>query len=283
MIEYKEFGKAKVKVSAIGMGTFFDMPAIIKSRILGHHKNEPQKVAALKKGIELGINLIDTAEVYNTETIVAKAIKDFKRDELFIATKVYPLHLRYNQVLKAAQRSISKLQTSYIDLYQIHVPNPFISIKETMKAMEKLVDEGRIRYIGVSNFSLSGLVKAEEALSKHEITSIQNAYSLAERKFEEGLLPYCSQKNIAVLAYRPLEHGKLARPSDQTEKVLDEISQKYGGKTPAQIALNWLLTKNKNVFPIPRASNPERVMENIGAMGWNLEPEEITNLENAVS
>ena len=283
MIEYKEFGKAKVKVSAIGMGTFFDMPAIIKSRILGHHKNEPQKVAALKKGIELGINLIDTAEVYNTETIVAKAIKDFKRDELFIATKVYPLHLRYNQVLKAAQRSISKLQTSYIDLYQIHVPNPFISIKETMKAMEKLVDEGRIRYIGVSNFSLSGLVKAEEALSKHEIISIQNAYSLAERKFEEGLLPYCSQKNIAVLPYRPLEHGKLARPSPQTEKVLDEISQKYGGKTPAQITLNWLLTKNKNVFPIPRASNPERVIEDIGAMGWNLEPEEITNLENAVS
>lgn len=76
MVEYKEFGKAKVKVSAIGMGTFFDMPAIIKSRILGHHKNEPQKVAALKKGIELGINLIDTAEVYNTETIIAKAIKD---------------------------------------------------------------------------------------------------------------------------------------------------------------------------------------------------------------
>jgi diketogulonate reductase-like aldo/keto reductase len=282
MIEYKEFGRAKVKVSAIGMGTFFDMPAIIKSRILSHHKNESQKVAALKKGIELGINLIDTAEVYNTETIVAKAIKDFKRDELFIATKVYPLHLRYDQVLKAAQWSMSRLQTPYIDLYQIHVPNPLISIRETMRAMERLVDEGKIRYIGVSNFSLSRFTKAEEALSNHEIISIQNAYNLAERKFEERLLPYCSQNNIAVLAYRPLAHGKLARPSPGTKEVLNKISKKYGGKTPAQIALNWLLTKSKNVFPIPRASTQERVIENIGAMGWNLEPEETNNLENAV-
>ena len=106
------------------MGTYYDVSWIMGSRLLSHREGREDKVAALKRGIELGINLIDTAEMYDTEPLVAEAIRGCKRDTLFIATKVWSTHLRYNQVLKAAQRSLAKLQCDYIDLYQIHWPNP---------------------------------------------------------------------------------------------------------------------------------------------------------------
>ena len=262
------------------MGTYYDVSWIMASRLFSHREGREDKVAALKRGIELGINLIDTAEMYDTETLVAEAIRGCKRDALFIATKVWSTHLRYNQVLKAAQRSLAKLQCDYIDLYQIHWPNPIVPIKDTMRAMEKLVDEGKVRYIGVSNFSLLQMKEAEETLSKHELASNQVQYNLSARRIEADLLPYCDRNNIAVLAYRPIAHGALANPSGKLGEIVDEISQKHGGKTPAQIALNWLVNKSKMVFPIPRASRPERVMENIGAVGWNLDSGDLTKLEH---
>jgi len=278
-MEYREFGRTKVKVSAIGMGTYYDVSWIMASRLFSHRQGRDEKVAALKSGIELGINLIDTAEMYDTEPLVAETIRGFKRDALFIATKVWSTHLRYDQVLKAAQRSLEKLQCSYIDLYQIHWPNPLVPIKETMRAMEKLVDEGKARYIGVSNFSLSQMKEAEEALSKHELVSNQVQYSLKVRKIETDLLPYCDRNSIAILAYRPVAHGELANPSGNLKAVVDEISQRHDGKTPAQIALNWLVNKSKMIFPIPRASRPQRVTENAGAVGWNLDPADLVKLD----
>ena len=233
----------------------------------------------MKCGIELGINLIDTAGMYDTEPLVAEAIRGFKRDALFIATKVWSTHLKYDQVLKAAQRSLEKLQCSYIDLYQIHWPNPLVPIKETIRAMEKLVDEGKVRYVGVSNFSLSQMKEAEEVLSKHELASNQVQYSLKVRKIEADLLPYCDRNSIAILAYRPVAHGELSNPSGNLKAIVDEISQRHDGKTPAQIALNWLVNKSKMVFPIPRASRPQRVTENAGAVGWNLDPEDLVRLD----
>jgi diketogulonate reductase-like aldo/keto reductase len=148
-----------------------------------------------------------------------------------------------------------------------------------MRAMEKLVDDGKLRYIGVSNFSLSQMREAEETLSKHELASNQVQYSLKARKIETDLLPYCDKNNIAILAYRPVAHGGLASPSGRLKAVLDEISQKHGGRTPAQIALNWLLNKSKNVFPIPRASRPERIVENVGAVGWKLAQDDLLKLD----
>jgi diketogulonate reductase-like aldo/keto reductase len=261
------------------MGTYYDVPWIMASRLLSHREGREEKIAALKRGIELGINLFDTAEMYDTEPLVAEAIHGHKRDTLFIATKVWSTHLRYNQVLKAAQRSLTKLQCDYIDLYQIHWPNPLVPIKETMRAMEKLVDDGKVRYIGVSNFSLSQMREAEETLSKHEIASNQVEYSLKARKIEDDLLPYCDENNIAIMAYRPVAHGELANPSGKLKMVVDEISRKHHGKTPAQIALNWLVNKSNIVFPIPRASKPERIMENVGAVGWNLDPDDLLKLD----
>jgi diketogulonate reductase-like aldo/keto reductase len=171
------------------MGTYYDASWIAASRLSGHQQGREDKIAALRSGIELGINLTDTAEIYETELLVAEAIKGYRRDALFIATKVWSTHLKYDQVLKAAQRSLERLQCSYIDLYQIHWPNPLVSIKETMKAMETLVDDGKVRYIGVSNYSLSQTKQAEEALSEYELISKQVEYSLKVREIEADLLP----------------------------------------------------------------------------------------------
>jgi diketogulonate reductase-like aldo/keto reductase len=232
-MDYREFGRAKVKVSAIGMGTYYDAPWIAASRLSGYRQGREDKIAALRSGIELGINLIDTAEIYETEPLVAEAIKGYRRHALFIATKVWPMHLKYDQVLKAAQRSLERLQYSYIDLYQIHWPNPLVPIKENMGAMEKLVDDGKVRYIGVSNFSLSQTKEAEDALSKYELVSNQVEYSLKVREIEADLLPYCDKNGIIILAYRPLAHGALANPSGKLKAVIDEISQNDGGKIAA--------------------------------------------------
>jgi diketogulonate reductase-like aldo/keto reductase len=278
-MKYHEFGWTRVKVSDIGMGTYYDPPYIIMSLFFRHQVGRDKKIAALKRGLELGINLIDTAEIYRTEDIVAEAIEGHKREDLFIATKVFWNHLRYRGVLRAAEKSLKRLKCSYIDLYQIHWPNARVPIEETMKAMEKLVEDGKVRYLGVSNFSLEQMRKAEEALSNNRLVSNQVEYSLRVRKPEKDLLTYCEQKRIVILPYRPIAHGALANPNERLKTVMDEISQKHGGKTPAQISLNWLMTKSKVIFPIPRASRAERVVENIGATGWSLDAEEMRRLE----
>jgi len=261
------------------MGTYYDTPWIMESHLFNHRRDREDKVAALKSGIELGINLIDTAEMYNTEPLVAEAIQGYNRDNLFIATKIWITHLKYDQVLKAAQRSLERLQCAYIDLYQIHWPSPLVPIKETMRAMEKLVDEGKVRYIGVSNFSLSQMKEAQAALAEYELASNQMEYNLKVKKIEKDLLPYCESNDIPIIAYRPIAHGVLADPSGKLKATFDVISQNHDGKTPAQIALNWLIDKSKLVFPVPRASRPQRVAENAGAVGWSLNPEDLEKID----
>jgi diketogulonate reductase-like aldo/keto reductase len=280
-MEYREFGWTGVRVSNIGMGTYYDPSYIIMSLLLRYQRGRDKKLAALKEGLELGITLIDTAEIYQTEDIVAEAIKGHARDELFIMTKVSRNHLRYKNVMKAAENSLKRLRCSYIDLYQIHWPNPRVPIEGTMKAMEKLVEDGKVRFLGVSNFSLEQMRKAEEALSKSKLASNQVEYNLKVRRIEADLLPYCEEKNIVILPYRPIAHGVLATPEVKLKAVMDEISWKCCGKTPVQIALNWLMTKSKVVFPIPRASKPERVIENVGSVGWRLDTEDMRKLEKA--
>jgi len=121
--------------------------------------------------------------------------------------------------------------------------------------------------------------EVEEVLSKHELASNQVQYSLKVRKIEADLLSYCDRNSIAILAYRPVARGEPSNPSGNLKAIVDEISQRYEGKTPAQIALNWLVNKSKMVFPIPRASRPQRVTENAGAVGWNLDPEDLVKLD----
>ncbi|MDG6916012.1 MAG: aldo/keto reductase [Nitrososphaerota archaeon] len=266
----KEFGKTGRKVSEIGMGTYYD-PLWVMTAFGGWHRGAASKVGAIKAGLGAGITLVDTAEIYRSEPLVAKAMKGEKRDEVFLATKVWPSHLHRDDIVKSLDKSLARLETSYVDLYQVHFPNRKVPIRETMAAMEKLVEDGKIRHIGVSNFSLEQIKEAQSALPKSELSSVQLDYSLGHRDVERDTLPYCEQEKIALMAYYPLGHGKL--PSDSR---LDPFSYKYG-KTRAQVALRWLADK-ANVFPIPRASKRTHVIDNAGAGGWRLSDQDVANL-----
>ncbi|WP_291767573.1 aldo/keto reductase [Caldivirga sp. UBA161] len=275
-MEYRLFGRSGVKVSVIGMGTYYD-PLWIAASMIGLRPSRERKLQALRVGLENGINLIDTAEIYGSEPIVSEAIRGFNRDELFIATKVWLNHLKYDSVIKAAQGSLRRLNVKYIDLYQIHFPNRRVPIEETMRAMEYLVDKGIVRFIGLSNFNLNQVIEAQQALKRHEVVALQLPYSLVDRRIEGDIIPYAKRENMAILCYYPLGHGKLVRefPRD----LINLVKKNHGDKTPAQIALNWIISKHENAFPIPRASNPIHVKENLGAVGWRLSEEEINSIE----
>jgi diketogulonate reductase-like aldo/keto reductase len=268
----KVFGKTGASVSEIGMGTYYD-PLWIARATLGWRRGAATKIEALQAGLEGGINLIDTAEIYRSEPLVARAIEGRKREELFIATKVWPNHLHRDALVAALDRSLRHLRLSYVDLYQIHFYSSRIPLSETMAAMEQLKEQGKIRSIGVSNFSAEQVTEANAALKKSEVVSNQVDYSLADRSIEADLLPFCERNGIVVLAYYPLAHGKLANAGQE----IREVCQTYG-KTPAQVALNWLASK-PNVIPIPRASRATHVKENLGASGWELSQDDKKRLE----
>ncbi|WP_457751253.1 aldo/keto reductase [Thermococcus sp.] len=254
------------RVTAIGLGTWG-----IGGKESPDYSRDMESVKVLRYGIEVGINLIDTAEFYgsgHSEELVGRAIGDFDREELFIISKVWPTHFGHDQAKKAAKASAKRLGT-YIDLYLLHWPvDDFERIAETLHALEELVDEGLIRYIGVSNFDLELLGKSQEAMKKYEIVANEVKYSLRDRWPEtSGLLEYMKREKMALIAYTPLEKGSLGR-----NPCLTEIGQKYG-KTAAQVALNYLIWE-ENVIAIPKAGKKEHVEENAGAMGWRLSKED---------
>jgi aryl-alcohol dehydrogenase-like predicted oxidoreductase len=260
---------------------------------------EESVVKAIRRAYELGVNFIDTAEIYGggvSEEVVGKAVKEF-RDEIVIATKVWATHLTYDGVMKACERSLRRLGTDVIDLYQIHWPNPVIPISSTMRAMERLIELGKIRAVGVSNFSASRLKKAQENLRREEVVSDQVKYNLVERKVEKELLPYCERENITLIAYSPLAQGLLSakysgsnaprdfvrrinplfdpsilRRAEPLFKLLREIAARHG-TSPSQIALAWLL-KRPNVVSIPGAKSPEQAESNAQAAGIELTDDE---------
>jgi diketogulonate reductase-like aldo/keto reductase len=269
----KNFGKTGRKVSEVGMGTYYD-PAWIATAFLGWRRGAAAKVQAIEAGLAGGITLVDTAEIYRSEPLVARALSKSKRDDIFLATKVMPIHLHRDQLVRALEKSLRRLGTAYVDLYQVHQPNGRVPIAETMVAMEELVRAGKVRHVGVSNFNLRQTEEANSALPKSQLTSVQPDYSLINREIERDILPYCEKNGIAVLAYFPLGHGKLA-----SNPKVGEIAKKYG-KTTSQTALRWLARK-KVVSPIPRASNLAHVQENVGASGWELEDGDAEKLDAA--
>lgn len=262
----KELGKTGVKLPEIGLGTW---------QYGGG--TEP-----LRKGIALGATLIDTAEMYGTEGWVGKAIMG-RRNTVFIATKVSAQNLRYDDVLKAAEKSLKRLGTDAIDLYQIHWPNPRIPIAETMRAMEELVDQGKVRFVGVSNFSVAEMKEAQACMKMHPIVANQVEYNLLEREIEEDLIPHCEKNGVTVLAYSPLARGRLAtksmvrqrRAMGELQKVAEEC-----GKTMAQVALNWC-NRWPSVISLVKSDRVERVAENCHASGWRLSDEQVERLNRA--
>ena len=268
MIERK-FGWASVKLPVIGQGTWM---------IEGDYATERRAVHALRTGLDLGLTHIDTAELYGegrVEKLVAQAIAG-RRDEVFLASKVLPSNACFDGTLKACIGSLKRLDTSWLDLYILHWPGPH-PIRETMRAMEKLVDEGLIRFIGVSNFDVEDLVQAESALRNERIASNQVLYHLLDRGIERRLLPYCARQEIAVVAYSPFGHGNFPAPSTIGGHVLAEIGKRHG-RTPRQVALNFL-TRHPAVFAIPKTTQPQRVRENAGGAGWKLTADEIAAID----
>lgn len=283
MDERTDFGWTGEKVSPMGMGTYYDPGWIASAKLLKRQPRSDSILKAIRKGLENGINLIDTAELYGSENLVGEAIQGFDRDNLFIATKVWPSHFSYDKVIKACDKSLRNLGIKQIDLYQLHFPSKIKGIAETMRAMEDLVKQGKIRYIGISNFSLKQTIEAAEALKSNRIASTQMNYSVAHRDIEKDLLPYCTENEMAILAYYPLGHGRLVESSSFSGSVIEEIGKNHGGKSAPQIALNWFYSKHKSVFPIPRASNPDHVEENAKAIGWKMTDSEIELLEKSLS
>src|SRR3989441_3136750 len=267
-MELKPLGNPGVMVPEIGLGVW---------RYSGG-------VEPLHRGIELGAFLVDTAEIYGTEDVVGQAVNGI-RDRVFIATKVSGAHLHYDDVRRAAEASLRRLETHYIDLYQIHWPNSYIPIKETMRAMEALVDAGLVKYIGVSNFSLTELRAAQAAMSKYPIVSNQVLYNLNRRQIEWNLLPYCLTQRITVIAYTPLDDGRLATRSQfQPSRGMQalELVAAQVQKTLAQVALNWC-TSRPNVITIPKSNSLARTIENCQASGWRLSQAQIQLLDEACS
>ena len=166
-----------------------------------------------------------------------------------------------------------------IDLYQLHWPNPRVPISETMKAMEKLVRDGLVRYVGVSNFSVEQMREAQESMSRESIVSNQVEYSLLERSVEEEILPYCRKEKITVIAYSPLAQGGIPKGKGGPFLVLDELASTLG-KTKNQVALNWLL-HDPSVVVIPKAGRREHVRENAEVAGWKLSQTQYEQLSKA--
>ncbi len=244
---------------------------------------DAEGITAIRKAIEIGYTHIDTAEMYgagHSEELIGLAINDFDRESLFITTKVLPQHLRYDDCVKAAEGSLKRLRTEYIDLYLIHIPNSEIPIKETMKAMDFLIRQQKIRFIGVSNFSVEQLKEAQ-GCTENKIVNNQIEYNLLTRhsgmyneNIESEIIPFCQENDIIITAWKPLAKGRLFQKKN---KLLEEISNKYN-KTTGQIAINWLILK-KNIITIPKSINTEHLKENLGALGWKLELEDMKRLD----
>ncbi len=297
-MEFVKLGRSDLRVSRIGLGAWqFGGDA------WGPLDYENAK-AIVERAFDSGINFFDTAQIYGrgrSEEFLGSAIKELGiRDEVVIATKVPGFRLGYHDVLKSTERSLERLKVEAIDLYQVHWPSISynVPIEETMRAMERLVEKGLVRYIGLSNFPACLVEQARQSLSKADIVSNQVRYNLIERDVEKELWPYLRKEGIALIAWSPIAKGALTgkyapdsppkfedvRADDEifhpenlrriwkVVEVLREVGEKYG-KTPAQVALNWLLY-DPLIVPIPGARRPEQAESNAGAAGWRLRKED---------
>ncbi len=270
------------------------------------HKDDDCRAAFLA-AVEAGIRFVDTAEVYGngrSERLLGQFLKETEQPVL-VATKFFPLPWRLTRhtLPRALKHSLERIQTESVDLYQVHWPTPLLNAETLADGLAACVEEGLTRTVGVSNFSSSQMLAVYSALARRGIplASNQVKYSLLDRHIEQnGLLARCQELGIRVIAYSPLEMGLLSgkyTPENPPKgmrarryavllkkispllKVMTEIGQDHGGKSNAQVALNWCICKG--ALPIPGAKNAEQAAQNAGALGWKLTPEEVTRLDAA--
>ncbi|TFE19436.1 aldo/keto reductase [Cohnella luojiensis] len=276
---YRTLGPTNVKIPVIGQGTWK----------FGEDKsNSKREIEALRFGIENGMTLIDTAEEYangGSERIVGEAIADVRKD-VFLVTKVSAKNCSFKDVIQAAESSLERLYTSYIDLYLQHWPSQQYRVEETMLAMAELLEKGLVKHVGVSNFNSELMLEAQNALGKHPLVCNQVGYHLNDRRIEDFILPYCRRNEITVMAYSPFGYapgvfGQRGFPEEGTaeREILENIGKKYG-KTAYQVALNWVI-REEGLVAIPKAANRDHIRNNLDAIGWELELNDLEQINRA--
>jgi diketogulonate reductase-like aldo/keto reductase len=233
------------------------------------------EVAALRLGVELGMTLIDTAEMYadgGAEILVGEAIAG-QRDRVFLASKVLPNNASRTGAVQACERSLHRLGTDHLDLYLLHWRGP-VPLDETVEAFTTLAERGMIRHWGVCNFDIADLHELISRTEGRAVESNQVLYNLARRRTEWDLLPMCQKAGLPIIAYSPLDHGSLLR-----HPVLAQVAARHAVR-PAQVALAWLL-QQKGVATIPKASNPQHTRENRAAIEVRLTPDDLVDLDRA--
>ncbi|MBM0744957.1 aldo/keto reductase (plasmid) [Phormidium sp. CLA17] len=253
-------------VPVLGMGTW---------RMGENASNRQTEVNALRHGLDLGLSLIDTAEMYGeggAEEVIALAIAN-RRSEVLLVSKVYPHNASKKGAIAACERSLKRLQTDYLDLYLLHWRGS-VPLSETLDAFQTLRQAGKIRSYGVSNFDTEDMQEAIHLKGGNTIVTNQVLYNLMRRGIELNLLPWCRQQEIPIMAYSPLEQGQLL--NNQTLKVIAQNR----GVTAAQVAIAWLLHQ-KDVIVIPKSSRIEHVEQNRAALDLKLTAEELAALNAA--
>ncbi|MGE0750401.1 MAG: aldo/keto reductase [Variibacter sp.] len=261
------FGPTQRAVSVIGQGTWYI-----------DQGDRDTAVAALRRGLDCGMTHIDTAEMYgDAELVVAQAVAG-RRDEVFLVSKVLPSNASHAKTKAACERSLKRLKTDRLDCYLLHWRGS-TPLAETFAAFEELVQEGKILSFGVSNFDADDLDEALAVAGKGRIACNQVLYHLQERAIEHAVIPWCAKHDVAVVAYSPFGHDSFPSPRSAGGKVLDEIAKAHGA-TPRQVALA-ALTRNPEVFAIPKAGSAQHAEENAAAGALALTKPELARIDDA--
>jgi len=263
-------------IPKIGFGTWN-----VGGGMSANYSQEDRSLIALRAALEAGYTHFDTAEMYadgHAEELLARAIHatGTNRETLFLTTKVWTNHMRHQDVIHACENSLKRLQTDYIDLYLIHWPNDNVPLQDTFQGLNDLSRRGLARAIGVSNFDLDPLRRAQ-TLSETPIVTNQVPYSLHNQRYvENGILAYCQENGIVLTAYTPVEKGSLAN-----EPAVKDLARKYNA-TPIQIALAWLIQQPR-VITIPMSLNPAHLTENFRAAEIALSDKDMEKLNTLSS
>jgi diketogulonate reductase-like aldo/keto reductase len=266
-MERHPFGPTGYEVAVIGQGTW-----CIDSG------DRTMAIAALRRGIDLGMTHIDTAEMYGAaEDVVGEAILG-RRDEVFLVSKVLPENASRSGTIAACERSLARLGTDRLDCYLLHWRGRH-PLEETIAALEQLQQSGKILSWGVSNFDVADLDKVRETAGAGRLACNQVLYHLEERAIEHGVIPWCEEQGVAVVAYSPFGHGHFPSLLSRGGRVLKEIADSHH-VTPRQVALRFLV-RRPSLFAIPKASSPEHSAENAAAGALPLTEEEFARIDAA--
>jgi diketogulonate reductase-like aldo/keto reductase len=266
-LRQQKFGQNGQNVSVIGQGTWYI-----------DRGDRETAVASLRHGIDLGMTHVDTAEMYgDAELVVADAIAG-QRDKIFLVSKVLPSNASRRGTITSCEHSLKRLKTDRLDCYLLHWRGSY-PLAETVAAFEQLVSSGKIRSWGVSNFDSDDLEEMVAIAGEGRIACNQVLYHLGERAIEHAVIPWCEAHGVAVVAYSPFGHDDFPRPRSRDGEVLQQIAEAHGA-SPRQVALAFL-TREPNVFAIPKASTPEHAAENAAAGDLVLNDREIAALDKA--